>query len=233
MNKSIFTLQILLILILSITNFAQIIDKPNETLPVELTYFVGDVEDSVVVLRWETATEVNNYGYNLLRSDTSFTWGKIGFINGHGNSYSPKEYSYNDTTITENGEYFYLLEQIDTDGITELQHDTVKVIVDFATSIAENIFDKNMKPEKFKLFQNYPNPFNPETNITFEIMQKGNVALELYSVTGEKFKDIYSGSVIPGTYNIKFNANNLSTGTYIYKLVFGNNFISKKMIFIK
>ena len=233
MNKSVLTLQILSLLILSITNFAQNIIKPNETLPVELTYFVGDVVDSTVELRWETATEVNNYGYDLLRSDTSFTWIKINFISGHGNSYSPKEYLYVDTTITENGKYFYLLNQIDTDGVPSLQHDTVKIIVDFITSVSEDVLVENINPKSFKLFQNYPNPFNPETNITFETNQSGNVALVLYSVTGEKLESIFNGEVIAGTHSFKFNAKYLSSGTYIYKLSIGNISISKKMLLVK
>ncbi len=52
-------------------SIAQNYDKPVGTLPVELTYFVGDVVDSSVELRWGTATEVNNYGYDILRTDTS------------------------------------------------------------------------------------------------------------------------------------------------------------------
>ncbi len=233
MSKIVLIIQIYLMLIFNIINFAQVIDRPNETLPVELIYFVGDVVDSTVELRWETATEVNNYGYYLLRSDTSFTWDQIDFIIGYGNSNSPKEYLYIDTTITKNGKYFYLLNQIDTDGITSLQHDTVKIIVDYITSVSEDILVENLNPKSFKLFQNYPNPFNPETNITFETNQSGNVALVLYSVTGEKLESIYSGEVIAGTHSFKFNAKYLSSGTYIYKLSVGNISISKKMLLVK
>ncbi len=232
MNKLNLSLLILL-LIFNVINIAQVINKPNEILPVELTYFVGDVVDSTVELRWETATEINNFGYDLLRSDTSFTWIKIGFISGAGSSNSPKEYLYVDTTITENGKYYYLLNQIDTDGVSELQHDTVKIIVDYITSVEEIKLKDNLSPSKFKLFQNYPNPFNPETNITFYAMYGGNVTLELYSVNGERLEPLFNGNVIAGTHTFKFNANYLSSGTYIYKLSIGNISISKKMLLIK
>lgn len=63
----------------SITVFAQTSDKPYGTLPVELIYFVGEVVDSTVELKWGTATEINNHGYTLLRADTSFSWAMVDF----------------------------------------------------------------------------------------------------------------------------------------------------------
>lgn len=117
MNRAKNIFIILFSLILTINNYAQNINKPNETLPVELIYFVGDVIDSTVELKWGTATEVNNYGYDILRADTSFIWERIDFVQGYGNSYSPKDYIFIDTTITGNGNCFYLLKQINFNGV--------------------------------------------------------------------------------------------------------------------
>ena len=225
---------ILICLTFTLESIAQNYDKPDGTLPVELTYFVGDVVDSSVELRWGTATEVNNYGYDILRTDTSFDWETIGFVQGHGNSNSPKDYLFIDSLIETSGKYFYLLKQIDTDGNYEFTEDTVKVIVDFVTDIIEdNISSNSINDMHFILFQNYPNPFNPETVISFELMEPKNIILNLYSSNGEFVESLRSGRMNSGSHFVKFNANHLSSGTYIYKLTVGNNSFSKKMLLIK
>ncbi len=234
MNKIKIILILLSSLILTINIVAQNIDKPKDTLPVELIYFVGDALDSTVELRWGTATEVNNYGYDILRMLNGVEeWERIDFVQGFGNSYSPKDYVYLDTTITENGNYFYLLKQIDFDGNFELQHDTVKVNVGYVTSIKEDLQNHSSSPQNFELFQNYPNPFNPETNILFSIRESGYITLKLFSVTGEEIETLFSGPVIEGTHSVKFKPKDLSSGTYIYKLNVRNNSDSKKMLYIK
>ena len=88
-------------------------------LPVELTSFTANLLGSKVELNWVTATEVRNYGFNIERFSSSTTpiqgWEKIGFVEGHGNSNSPKSYAFTD--IPQGGTKFqYRLKQIDTDG---------------------------------------------------------------------------------------------------------------------
>jgi hypothetical protein len=224
---------ILLNTLLSVISFAQNKSKPDGTLPVELVYFVGDVVDSTVELRWGTATEVNNYGYDVLRADTSFSWEIVGFVFGHGNSNSPKDYLFVDTTIASNGYYYYLLKQIDTDGNFELTHDTVKVYVDYITSVDQNLDSKNEIPNELFLAQNYPNPFNPETNIVFSVNNTNFVTIKLYDIVGRELETIFSKIVTAGTHSIKFKPDNLSSGAYIYKLETQNKSISKKMLFIQ
>lgn len=233
MNKIKIILILLCSLILTINIVAQNIDKQKDTLPVELIYFVGDALDSTVELRWGTATEVNNYGYDILRADTLFIWERIHFVEGHGNSYAPIDYLFLDTTIVKNGTYFYLLKQIDVDGVFELTHDTVKVNVGYVTSIKEDLQNQSSSPQNFELFQNYPNPFNPETNILFSIRESSYITLKLFSVTGEEIETLFSGVVIEGTHSVKFKPKDLSSGTYIYKLNVRNNSDSKKMLYIK
>ncbi len=214
--------------------FSQNIEKPNDTLPVELVYFVGDVADTTIEIRWGTATEVNNYGYDILRADTSFNWITIDFVQGHGNSYSPKDYLFVDTTISENGKYYYLLKQIDFDGNFEMTDDTVIVTVDYATSVFDRLGQNfSSIPEVFKLYQNYPNPFNPETIIRFEVSNPNFISLDIFSTNGEFIENIKKGEESKGTYSVKFKPNYLSSGTYIYKLTVGNKSFTKKMLYIK
>ena len=124
----------------------------NQALPVELTIFSASVSEESVELKWETATEINNYGFEVQRKYKNNSWEKIGFVSGNGNSNSPKFYSFSDKSLTENGTLNYRLKQIDIDGKYEYS-DIVEV--NFAN------------PLKFKLNQNYPNPFNPTTTIIY------------------------------------------------------------------
>ncbi len=130
--------------------------QTDSPVPVELSSFSASVIGSLVKLTWATATEVNNYGFEIERSKKldarGETWEKIGFVNGNGNSNSPKSYSFVDKDMTA-GKYSYRLKQIDNDG----QFEYSKVIeVDFGA------------PKKFELSQNYPNPFNPNNNNSFQ-----------------------------------------------------------------
>ncbi|MCP4974753.1 MAG: hypothetical protein GY931_01210, partial [Maribacter sp.] len=75
-------------------------------LPVEMTSFSVTISNNLAQLNWETATEINNYGFEIQRSTETTDWNKIGFVDGHGNSNSPKFYAFTDNSVTESGDYF-------------------------------------------------------------------------------------------------------------------------------
>ncbi len=195
-------------------------------LPVELTTFVGNYNGNSVELIWETATEVNNYGFEIERkkSDQS-EWESIEFISGHGNSNSAKQYSFTDNNLYGSEKFYYRLKQIDIDGTFEYSSIVEIVIV----------------IEGFELSQNYPNPFNPTTNISYTIPEIADVKVEIYSITGELVTQLVNSKQNAGNYSVDFNAgevNDLSSGMYIYRIsaigISGNNFVkSKKMLMIK
>lgn len=90
----------------------------GEPLPVELSSFSAFVNGTSVILNWSTETEVGNYGFDVERKrqdEKSETWVKIGFVEGHGNSNSPKNYKFEDAS-PPSGTLQYRLKQIDTDG---------------------------------------------------------------------------------------------------------------------
>jgi len=221
-------------MMLMVINSAQNLDKPMETLPVEMIYFFGSIVGDSVELRWGTATEVNNYGYDVQRADTSYNWIAIDFVQGYGNSYSPKDYVYYDSTIIENGKYFYRLKQIDFDGNFELLHDTVKVTVDFITSVSDELnLTLNMQPETISLHQNYPNPFNPSTTISFSVNKNAHITLKIYTLSGEEVTTLWNRRTNIGIHYVNFNAANLSSGIYLYKLSTTGKIITKKLVIIK
>lgn len=88
-------------------------------------------------------------------------------------------------------------------------------------------------PDKFTLYQNYPNPFNSQTVIEFDIVKKGNCTIEVFDLLGRKIETIFDGYRIAGKYKTVYNAQNLASGIYIYRISGEGFYISKKMILIK
>ncbi len=100
----------------------------------------------------------------------------------------------------------------------------------------------NEIPREFALIQNYPNPFNPKTNIRIQMPNSGIVKLTVFDMTGKEIAILVNETLNAGTYNIDFDASHLASGTYLYKLVVGENTNNgginrfsdvKKMILIK
>ena len=73
-------------------------------------------------------------------------------------------------------------------------------------------------PTKFELSQNYPNPFNPTTTIKFSLPEAGNVKLTLFNILGQEVKTLVNESKESGVHTINFDASELNSGMYIYKL---------------
>lgn len=178
-------------------------------LPVELTSFsVNSVEDTKAQLEWETATEVNNYGFEIERASTpldmtnSLKWKKVAFIEGHGNSNSPKTYSYIDKNLIGGNKFAYRLKQIDIDGTFEYS-DEIEVEVLLT---------------QYKLYQNYPNPFNPTAVIRYGLPKESNVKVIIYNIRGEIVNILVNKTQESGYYEVNFDASNLASGIYIYSI---------------
>jgi hypothetical protein len=100
----------------------------------------------------------------------------------------------------------------------------------FVVDVDDNI--ENI-PTAYALDQNYPNPFNPNTKISFSIPVEGFVALDVYNSIGQKVATLVNENKTAGNYEVNFNAANLSSGVYFYKLTSGNFVNVKKMILMK
>lgn len=107
----------------------------------------------------------------------------------------------------------------------------VSDIIDNTTNI--ELSDINSHPFKFILNQNYPNPFNPETTIRFSLLEKGFTKLDVYNLLGEHIFNLVRGEIASGEHTIHFNASNLPSGIYFYKLQQGSHSDLKKMILLK
>jgi hypothetical protein len=91
----------------------------------------------------------------------------------------------------------------------------------------------NEIPSEFILNQNYPNPFNPTTVIEYQLPKSGFVTLKVYDILGREVRTLVNGYKTPGKYSVSFDASNLSSGAYFYRLK-SNSFSSiKKMLLIR
>ena len=90
-----------------------------------------------------------------------------------------------------------------------------------------------MRPTQTALFSNYPNPFNPSTTIRFSIPEATNVKVSVFDALGREITTLVNEEMNPGNYNVDFNASNLSSGIYLYRIETSNFVQVKKMILIK
>lgn len=185
--------------------------------PVELTSFTAASVDGKVVLNWTTATEVNNRGFEIERSNNNVDFNVIGFVNGNGTTTETMNYAFTDNGVAQ-GSYYYRLRQIDFNGQSEYS-DVVEVNV--------------TAPAVFALDQNYPNPFNPSTRIHYSVAVPGNVKLAVYNLLGQEVATLVNGFMEAGQYDITFDAQDMPSGTYIYKIETSQFSQARKMLLTK
>ena len=189
----------------------------DDVVPVELTSFTAASTGNAVTLNWSTASEVNNSGFEVERRNSSSGWTSLGFVQGNGTTTEAKQYSFIDNNVSA-GNYSYRLKQIDFDGTFEYSN---SVEVEVST------------PSVYELAQNYPNPFNPSTSIKFNIPEAGNVKLIVYNLLGQEVNTLVNEFKSAGSYTINFDATNLTSGVYLYKIE-ANGFVqTRKMMLIK
>lgn len=189
--------------------------------PVELSSFTATGNFGVVNLQWITATETNNQGFEVQRSNGS-DFETIAFVDGFGTTTETQVYTYSDKSV-EVGSYTYRLKQIDFDG-TSTYSSEVEVDVP--------------APAVFALDQNYPNPFNPSTKINFQLKVDSKVSLKVFDVLGQEVATLVNTNLVAGGHSIDFDASALNSGVYLYRIEAtgndGSNFIDvKKMILTK
>jgi len=192
--------------------------------PVELVSLTGKFNQTAmnVNLDWQTATETNNYGFEVERSVLD-EWEKIGFVKGRGTITTPLKYTFIDSlnTIIDQipDKLKYRLKQIDFGGAFEYSSE-IEVMID-------------QKPLTFSLGQNYPNPFNPTTMVNFSLPKSSQVTLKVFDILGREVMTLVNEKREAGNYSLKLDATDLPAGLYFYKLQAGNFVAVNKMIVLK
>jgi len=185
--------------------------------PVELISFSATTDSKNVNLNWATATETNNSGFEIERRYDKTDWLEIGFVPGHGTTTEKQNYSYIDQNVNA-GIYSYRLKQVDFDGTFEYSNE---ILVNVTASL------------EFTLDQNFPNPFNPNTLIKYSIPKSSQVSLKIFNTLGQEMETLVNEEKQVGTYEVNWNASNLQSGVYFYRIQAGSYVETKKMVLMK
>jgi hypothetical protein len=196
-----------------------------QIIPVELASFTASVNGNDVLLNWSTASEINNSGFEVERqvfstqsSVNNSEYEVVGILEGNGTTTEVNHYSFTDKGLTP-GSYQYRIKQIDFDGSYKYYNLTETIEIGL--------------PTEFVLEQNYPNPFNPTTTISWQSPISGWQTVRVYDILGNVISTLVDEYKTAERYEVIFDASNLPSGTYFYRLQAGETTETKKLILIK
>jgi subtilisin-like proprotein convertase family protein len=184
-------------------------------LPVTGVAFDAVAGNNSITLNWSTASESNMSHFEVLRGAT-----KVAEV-ACTNSGTTHNYSFVDNDVTNGLVYSYTLVGVAIDGSRgELA----------SVNASPNA---NAVVTEYALLQNFPNPFNPETNIAFDMVEAGHVNVAVYNVIGQKVAELVNGNMNAGRHVVSFDATNLPSGLYLYKMEANGFSDQKKMVLMK
>lgn len=189
-----------------------------DLITMELISFSAQLQEGVVLITWEIASDLENKGFEIERQKENGKWLKIAFIEGKNSGILPQIYTFEDKDITENGTYYYRIKQIDLNGVLKY-YDKFKIKIGDESS--------------FELFQNFPNPFNPITNVKYFLPEKSHVIIIVYNVLGNKVADLVDEEKAAGSYEVTFDGSQLSSGIYYLHMKAGKFKNIIKMILVR
>ncbi|MCC6476664.1 T9SS type A sorting domain-containing protein [bacterium] len=187
----------------------------DASLPVELLSFSAIARDESVVLSWVTGAESEMSHFEIERD------GAVVANVQATNRATGNRYQWRDEALENGREYVYTLTSVDLDGSRE------QVGQVSATPRANEV------PSEFMLLQNYPNPFNASTTIEFLLPEVSDVTLTLHNLLGEEVATLSSGVMSAGVHRVNFDAGELSSGIYFYRLQAGEKMMQKKMAVVR
>jgi len=177
--------------------------ESNYPLPVEMLSFAGIVKNGHVELKWQTATEIQNKGWDIERFvPGTNAWQRIGFVEGKGNSTSANEYVFTDMNLISTSTVQYRLKQVDKDGNYKYTN-TITIRFGKDGSVRLNIF---------------PNPSKDNIAANLNLETKAEVNISVYNNVGQFVKKSSLGFLPKGDHRIELNITTLPTGQYYIRL---------------
>jgi len=186
-------------------------------LPVEWLYIRGEwnQERDVNEITWATASEINSDYYIVERSYENEGFEDIGKVEAEGNTVAPTKYNFDDEDIDRNGKYYYRLRQVDLDGTYDYS-DIVVITIDRKGDFKADV---------------YPNPAYRFVNVNIETSETIDVQAVILDATGKLvMDDVINGEMDSGITEIRIPLETLAAGTYIIRIVAGENVINKKVL---
>lgn len=204
-------------------------------LPVFLSFFSAKSTQNGILLSWRSETEIGNMGFNL------YKWQKnlndrsniSGFIRGAGTSNQPNNYEYLDLDVIEEKTYYYQIEDVGINGITNKSN-----IISIQYSIAEH---RDQLPLSMTVSSSYPNPFgnksgNPGTSVIVNI-PASHFSIAVYNLVGQKVYHFFVNENAPGKYVFQWygknnGGNNLANGIYLWIIKSETTFKARRIILL-
>jgi hypothetical protein len=189
-------------------------------LPVELTDLTARGTDASVHLRWRTASETNNAGFEIERTNgEANAWTQIGFVEGHGTTSDPQTYSFEDRNLPfEADSLRYRLKQVDLDG---------------GSAYSPPVEVALTAPDALTLHGNFPNPFAEQTTIRYEVPQSGRVQMAVYNALGQRIGVLVNKRQEAGHHKTTFAPGALPSGVYFIRLTSGGTTRIQKMTVVQ
>ena len=191
--------------------------RTDVTLPVELISFDAILSGNYILIKWETASEENNSGFEIDAYDPAREiWETMGFVDGAGTVQTEQSYEFE---INDPAEVYtkFRMKQIDFDG---------KVSIGEEVEIARDL------PGPYVLSDAYPNPFNPQTNFSLTIASEQSVQIDLFDSLGRQVSSVFSGVLNANSvHNFTIDASGLPGGNYFYRVV-GDYFSASKQVML-
>jgi len=189
----------------------QLLSPENGALDIELE----------VQFSWEASGEADTYKFQLSLFDNFSS-----LVLEEENLESASLFVENLEELTK---YYWRVRAVNTSGESDWSD-----VWNFTTMVATSIEDQFSEiPAKLELDQNYPNPFNPSTQINFGLPESGTVKLQVFDLLGRKVMTLIDGTMQAGRQSITFDASNLPSGMYLYRLETSSNVLVRKMMLIK
>ena len=198
-------------------NFSIVRITADDPVPVELTSFTASTTDNNVLLEWTTATEINNYAFEVERKAENSGYEVVGFVAGSGTTTESRSYLFTDTKVPD-GKYLYRLKQMDFNGTFSFSYEVEAEVI---------------APAVYALDQNYPNPFNPSTTINFSIAEASIVKIAVYNLLGQEVAELVNEFKAAGLYKVNFDASDFPNGAYFYSIETPQFKQTKKMLLAK
>jgi hypothetical protein len=172
-------------------------------------------EKNMTKLYWHTPLKTVS-GFEVLRkkNENNSDWERLNFVES---AYNLNIYEYEDEQKIKEGKLYYRLKLLNNDG-------------GYAFS---EIKEVTVLPTDYALYQNYPNPFNPVTKIKFSIPEQQRVSIKIFNQLGEEVTQLINSDYETGYHEIEFNAINLASGVYFYRIEAGSFSKVKKLMLLK
>lgn len=208
----------------------------DNSLPVELASFNIIAGNQMAKLQWRTESEIDNLGFNILRSDKKkgvyrqiASYRDNENLKGQGSSSQSKDYLFYDFDLQNGTTYWYKLQDESLNGLRS-EHGPVSV-----TPTASSPLNRAslFPPKEFTLGQNYPNPFNPLTHISYQLAHPSHVSLSVYNARGQNVRTLVDKEQTEGYYEVSFDGSGLASGIYWYRLRAGKFSQTRKMLLLQ